>query len=982
MSRGDNPYQKEIRAIDRRARVARGSRHLGGGIDSRHASAPATDEGAAAPAPPEHAGGESTGRSDGERHYSDREIYRRVLREARRYWGNIVPIFLLTLLSTPLALLAPVPLAVAVDSVIGDKPLPGFLEGLVPESVAESSSALLIFVVCLLVGIELLSQLQGLLTKLLRSYTSERVTLRFRAKLFRHAQRLSMAYHDRKGSADANYRIHSDAAAISSVAVGGVIPFVSAAFTFTMMMVVIARIDRSLALIAIVVAPILAVLTWAYRRRLRARHREVKKLESSALGVVQEVLTSLRVVKAFGQEDREEDRFMARASEGTRARLRVAVVDASFWVAIGLVTTLGTGLVLFVGVKGVESGALTLGALLLVMSYLASLYSPLYTISSQVASLQSGFASAERVFALLDEQSDVIERPGALAIERASGGVEFRRVSFSYVPGQPVLEEVSFRVEPGSRVGIAGRTGSGKTTIVSLLNRFYDPTYGAVRLDGVDLRDYRLADLRDQFAIVLQEPVLFSTTIGENIAYGKAGATDEEIVAAAKAADVHDFIVSLPDGYDAFVGERGMTLSGGERQRISLARAFLKDAPILILDEPTSSVDHKTEATIIEAMERLMEGRTVFMIAHRLSTLEGCDVRLEMDAGRVRALEPTESLPRARPENGTARRRPEAATALRPEAATALRAWRELHGPRGSMDVVEALKTERNSRVFRLISMSDDTRVIAKWGRLTDIELERLVYERVLPGLPLPAAKYYGYLPDASGTHGWVFLEDIDGEPYKRDDDAHRVSAARYLAVLHGAPESVLSALPGRDPGYYFSCLRQGRQHIADSLSNPNPALTGDDRAALLRMIDMCDRVDAHSTGIEALCRSVPDGVVHGDFVAKNVRLVRSNGTVTLIPFDWETSGRGTPAPDLALFRGAGDPARDAYFETLRAYRPHVTPDDVARLHDAGVVLRLAVAVFWASQSLDHERMGREVRRMRKYHERLDDALTAATRHI
>jgi ATP-binding cassette, subfamily B, bacterial len=570
-----------------------------------------------------------------ERRYSDRAIYRRVLGEARPYWGHILAIFLLTLLATPLALLAPVPLAIAVDSVLGDEPLPGFLETIVPQSVQDSTTSLLVFTVLLLVAVELLSQLQSLSTRLLRAYTSERLSLHFRAKLFRHAQRLSMAYHDRKGSADANYRIQSDAAAIPSVAVSGVIPFISSAVMFTLMMVVIARIELSLALIAIVVAPVILALTWAYRRRLRARHREVKALESSALGVVQEVLTSLRVVKAFGQEEREEQRFADRAADGTRARLRVTLVDGSFWAAISLVTALGTGLVLFVGVRSVESGAMTLGSLLLVVTYLAQLYSPLHQVSSQVAALQSGFASAERAFTLLDEERDVVERPDARPLARARGGVEFRDVAFSYVSGQPVLEHVSFRVEPGSRIGVAGRTGSGKTTLVSLLTRFYDPTHGAVLLDDVDLRDYRLADLRSQFAIVLQDPVLFTTTIGENIAYGRPSASEDEIVEAARAADAHDFISALPHAYATDVGERGMTLSGGERQRIALARAFLKDAPILILDEPTSSVDVQTEETIIAAMDRLMEGRTTFLIAHRLSTLEACDLRIDVERGRV-----------------------------------------------------------------------------------------------------------------------------------------------------------------------------------------------------------------------------------------------------------------------------------------------------------------------------------------------------------
>jgi ATP-binding cassette, subfamily B, bacterial len=567
--------------------------------------------------------------------YTDTAMYRRVLREARPYWKHIFAIWVISLLATPLALLLPLPLTIAVDSVIGDKPLPGFLDAILPDSIQSSTNGLLLFTVGLLIAVELASQLQSMSKSLMRTYTSERLTLYFRSQLFRHAQRLSLAYHDRKGTADANYRIQSDAASVSSVAIDGVIPFVTAGVTFVAMLVIIANIELTLALIALIYAPALALLTWAYRRRLRARHREVKALESSALSVVQEVLTSVRVVKAFGQEDREERRFANRASEGMRARVRVALVDGSFWVAIALVTAVGTGSVMYVGFRSVESGSMTLGSLLLVMGYLAELYSPMSTVSRQLASLQSGFASAERAFSLLDQAPDVVERPGARPLRRAAGGVEFRDVCFSYDGSAPVLEHVSFEVGCGERVGISGRTGAGKTTLASLLTRFYDPTSGAILLDGVDLRDYRLADLRNQFAIVLQEPVLFSTTIGENIVYGRPDASYEEMVSAAQAADIHPFIAGLPDGYDTPVGERGMTLSGGERQRLSLARAFLKNAPILILDEPTSSVDLKTEATIVEAMERLMTGRTAFMIAHRLSTLESCSLRLRVDGHSV-----------------------------------------------------------------------------------------------------------------------------------------------------------------------------------------------------------------------------------------------------------------------------------------------------------------------------------------------------------
>ncbi|HVH70411.1 MAG TPA: ABC transporter ATP-binding protein, partial [Candidatus Dormibacteraeota bacterium] len=337
-------------------------------------------------------------------------------------------------------------------------------------------------------------------------------------------------------------------------------------------------------------------------------------------------------------EEDERGRFVRRSFEGMRARLKLALAEGKYNFLVGLTTAIGTASVLFVGFRQVQSGVITLGDLMLMMGYVAQLYEPLKTMGKNSAALQSYMANIERAFTLLDELPEVAEKSNPRALARTSGKITFQNVSFRYERNNlPALGQVSFQVEPGMRVGIVGPTGAGKTTLVSLLLRFYDPVEGEILLDGVDLREYRLADLRNQFALVQQEPVLFSSSVAENIAYARSTASAEEIQAAAEAANAHEFISKLPEGYQTLVGERGMRLSGGERQRISLARAFLKDAPILILDEPTSAVDVRTEAAILEALERLMQNRTTFIIAHRASTLRPCDGLLQIDHGRLTA---------------------------------------------------------------------------------------------------------------------------------------------------------------------------------------------------------------------------------------------------------------------------------------------------------------------------------------------------------
>src|SRR5436190_2344158 len=561
-----------------------------------------------------------------------RAVYRRIGREARPFWRHIGCLLVLSLIGTASALLMPVPLKVVVDSVLGAHPPPGFL----PAFAAGSDTAVLISMCALFLGLAVLSQAQELASIVLSTYTGQRLVLSFRGRAFQQAQRLSLGYPDARGTADSTYRIQWDAPAIRYVAVDGLIPLLASAATVIGMIVVTAIIDWVLAAIALVVVPLLAIILRVYGRRLLREWHEAKQLESSALSVIQETLGALRVVKAFGREEGERRRFLERSDLNVRAQMRLAVTTGLLGLFVGATIGLGTALVLYAGVRRVQSGALTLGELLLVMTYLSQLYEPSRTLSAKFGDLQSSVPSAQRVFAVLDQAPDVVERPEARRLRRAGGEIEFRDVSFGYEEANPVLHDVSFAVARGASVGISGPTGAGKSTLASLLTRFYDPTRGLISLDGTDLRDYRLADLRDQFAIVLQDTVLFSTTIAENIAYARPGAEESEIAAAAQAANAHQFITALPEGYATLVGERGMRLSGGERQRIALARAFLKDAPILILDEPTSAVDLATEAGIMDAMERLATGRTTLLIAHRLSTLEFCDKRFEIHAGRLK----------------------------------------------------------------------------------------------------------------------------------------------------------------------------------------------------------------------------------------------------------------------------------------------------------------------------------------------------------
>jgi len=910
---------------------------------------------------------------------SELALYRRLLRQARPYWLHLAGLFGIGLLASPLALLDPVPLKIVFDSVLGSHPLPAYLRTVFPSAVLGSAGALLV-AIGLLLGVAALTQLQALANRFMQAYVGERLVLGFRTQLVQHAQRLSLSYHDSKGSADALYRIHQDAAVIDKIMVEGIIPFVAAAVTLVMMIVVTLRLDWQLALVALGVSPPLFVLSRLYRPRMRRQSRHVKKLESSALAVVQETLGALRVVKAFGQESRETDRFVHRSTEGVAARIRLSLMEGRYGVLVGLTSALGTAAVLFIGVRHVVEGVLTVGQLWMALRYLDKLYEPLKTISKKAAGIQSYLASAERAFALLDEQPEVPERPHARPVTRAAGAVEFRGVSFAYGPDRPVLQDVSVAIAPGTRLGVVGATGAGKTTLISLLTRFYDPTAGQILLDGVDLRDYKLDDLRRQFAVVLQETVLFSASIAENIAYAAPRASREQIVAAAHAANAHEFIVRLPRGYDTQVGERGAQLSGGQRQRIALARAFLKDSPVLILDEPTSAVDTETEKTILGAMRHLMRGRTVLLISHRPSTLERCAGLLVLESGRI-VTDTLRSVTTAQPPVAPAG----AATGERRsnlKSHPAVRAWCELYPHAAPVSITPLRVRKRKSNVYRLDGVGQaGSAVIAKRCRTAVAQVERTVYEDILAGLTVPSLRYYGFVDEPDSASGWLFMEEASGPEYSNLLPEHRARAGRWLGSLHAAAAGAAAGerLPDGGPGRYLERVRTLRDTFRRHVNNP--VLLPEDVAFLEGLLARLDDLGARWHLLEDVCHGVPPTLVHGDFNGRNIRLRTVGEEATITVFDWEDAGWGVPAVDLAqqLTVSSGQLSANldipTYWSAGRERWPDLSSEACWRLAYCGTVFRTLSAMSWIADNLANDWAHACLPDMRLYAAELDGAL-------
>src|SRR6058998_524849 len=557
----------------------------------------------------------------------------RALEDLRPYLGPLVVLLLVSLLAIPITLIVPLPIKILVDSFLGSQSLPGYLTILVGTQFSKSFAIWL--AISMLLGTAVLTWLLNLVNVWYSNKVGNRMTLDVRARLFRQMQRLSIAYHDTMGASDSAYRTLNDAPMLRSFGIDSIIPLTTSILTLAAMILVMVYLDWQLALIALLVSPLMFVLTFVFRPRIRAGWRRFRASESAAMAVAQESLGASRLVKSYGQEERKNEQLVSHYNASLNAQLKVQVDSAFYSLLVGIVTAAGLAAVFYIGIGHVQAGALTLGSLLVVNYYVTQLYGPLRNVGQSILDIQMSMTGIERYHAVLEEKPDVPESPNALPLARAKGKIAFQKVSFEYTKDHRVLHDGSFELPSGNRLGVVGPTGSGKTTLSTLLLRLFDPTEGVITLDDLDLKDYKLADLRNQYAVVHQETVLFSTSIVENIRFAKPNATMDEVIAAATAAKAQDFITNLPNGYDTLVGERGMKLSGGERQRISLARAFLKDAPILILDEPTSSLDVHTESAILDTIQELMKGRTTMMIAHRPTTLRDCNMILVLEDGRV-----------------------------------------------------------------------------------------------------------------------------------------------------------------------------------------------------------------------------------------------------------------------------------------------------------------------------------------------------------
>ncbi|MCX6891523.1 MAG: ABC transporter ATP-binding protein [Verrucomicrobia bacterium] len=558
-----------------------------------------------------------------------------VLELVRPYRGWLIIVFVAMLIETAMSIAAPWPLKIIIDNVVGKHKLPEFLGWLRDFSYGEHTLALAGVAAGGAVLIALIGAIAGYIDNYYTESVAQYVANDLRQRLYHHLHRLSLKYYDTHKIGNMLSTITSDVGTIQSFASTALLSILVDALTIVGMVFVMLYLNFDFALIAVGVTPFLLLFVARFKKAVKKATHEVRKRQSDIVAVVQEGLESVRSVKAFGRQDLEEGRLREASMETVQAALKARRVKSLLSPIVSVTVSLCVAIVLWRGAGLILRDAMTIGALTVFLSYLNKFFKPVQDLAKMTNVIAQAAVGLERIQTILDADAIIPQKPGARDPGKLQGEIVFEHVAFAYDPAAPVLRDINLTIQPGQRIGVCGPTGGGKSTVLSLIPRFYDPTLGRVLIDGVAVTDYRLDRLREQIGFVLQDTVLFAGSIRDNIAYGRPEATPEEIIQAAKMANAHDFISEMPHGYDSLVGERGLTLSGGQRQRIGIARAIVRNAPILILDEPTAALDTESEKLVMEALERLMKGRTVITIAHRLSTIRDADKIVVLKGGLI-----------------------------------------------------------------------------------------------------------------------------------------------------------------------------------------------------------------------------------------------------------------------------------------------------------------------------------------------------------
>ena len=568
-----------------------------------------------------------------------------ILELLRPYRWMVAGIFSVLLVQIAMGLAAPWPLKVVLDSVVSDHPLPSWLQVLLnPLLGGDGKMHIAALAAIMVVIIALIAAVATYVANYLTETVGQRIGNDLRTRAYHHLQQLSLNYFDTHRVGPILSTLTDDVDTIQAFASASTLGIATDLLTIVGMLALMLYLQWDFTLVALAVAPLLLLFVSRVRKAVKAATHEVRKRESDIVAVAEEGLQSIRVVKAFDREKFQEQQLALAGQAAVDAALNARRVKSVVSPTVAVVVAACTALVLWRGSALILAGAMTAGTLTVFISYLVSFFKPVQDLAKLTNTIAMASVGVERVGALLEAETSIEEKPDAVDPLRIKGALSFEKVAFSYDGEKPVLRDVTFEVAPGQTVGVVGHTGSGKSSLVSLVPRFYDPSMGSVRIDGVDLRDYKLHELRQQVAYVLQDTVLFRGTVRDNIAFGRPDADHDEIVEAAKLANAHEFISEMPQGYDSAVGERGLTLSGGQRQRIGIARALVRDSPILILDEPTAALDAESEHLVMSALQRLMADRTVITIAHRLSTIRDADKIVVLEEGRVVEEGPHEEL--------------------------------------------------------------------------------------------------------------------------------------------------------------------------------------------------------------------------------------------------------------------------------------------------------------------------------------------------